>query len=388
MKNRTILAAALAAVLCLSISAADAAKNVILMIGDGMGFEHVKAGGYYLSGAAGSLAFEPYYLGAVKTRSLDSSVTDSAAAATALATGYKTNNNVVGQSPTGVIYQSILEKARAMNKRAGLVTTDAITGATPAGFGAHEASRTSYINIGNDYLYGSRPELILGGGNPALGSTYFSAAQVTAAQGLGYQVAYDAAQMNALNPAGKSLGLFASGRLTYEHDRAPSSTQPHLSQMAAFALAAMEQDPDGFFLMIEGANIDPAAHSNNIADTTLEVVEFNNTFNTVMNWMSGRSDTLLIVTGDHETGGLTAANNGAGAIPGASWTSTSHTGANVPLYALGPGSGFFSQYMAGGVCDNTDVFRVMDKALIPEPGAFAALLTGTGCLGLCLLKRR
>lgn len=357
MKKFLVVLAVL--MLCLSATGAHAAKNVILMIGDGMGFEHVKAGSYYLSGTAGNLCFEPYYKCSMTTHSLNSSITDSAAAATALATGYKTNNGVIGQSPSGVVYQSILEKAKSLYKRAGLVTTDAITGATPAGFGAHEPSRNNYINIGDDYLYGSQPELIFGGGNPALGSTYFNASQVTAAQGLGYQLAYNHQQMSALNPSGKALGLFASGRLTYEHDRAPSNTEPHLSQMTTFALNAMEQDPDGFFLMIEGANIDPAAHSNNIADVTFDVVEFHNAVQIVLNWMSGRNDTLLIVTADHETGGLTAINNGVGVIPGATWTSTSHTAAKVPLYATGPGSEYFDQYAAIGFCDNTNLFNAM-----------------------------
>ena len=368
--------------MCSATANAGPAKNVILMIGDGMSYEQVKAGSYYLSGATGNLSFEPYYKCGVTTYSANASVTDSAAAATAIATGYKVDNGVISQSPTGNPYQTILEKAKALGKRTGLVTTVPITHATPAAFGAHEASRNNYINIGNDYLNSSRPEMILGGGDPARGgSSYFSSSQVTTAQSLGYQVAYDYSQMSAWDPASvnRALGLFAGTYLTYEYDRQPSNTEPHLSQMTAKALAIANSDPDGFFLMIEGGMIDQAAHSNHIGKTTREVVEFHNSVQTVLSWMQGRSDTLLIVTGDHETGGLTVTNQGAGNYPTASWTTTNHTATNVPLYITGANANLIDSYIQGGVADNTDVFKVMDAALvIPEPSSLLVFACGLG----------
>lgn len=388
--KRAILVIAALLVLCLFAGNAEAAKNVIIMIGDGMGANHVKAGSYYLSGSTGNLSFDPYYKCTVTTRSLNSSITDSAAAATAIATGYKTNNGVIGQSPSGTPYQSILELAKAQGKRTGLVTVDPITGATPAGFGAHESSRNNYINIGSDYLNGSQPELIFGGGNPAMGgSSYFSASQVTTAQSQGYQLVSDTAQMDALDPAttGKALGLFAGTEMTREHNRTPDSTQPHLSQMAAKALGIMEQDPDGFFMMIEGANIDHSAHDNNIQDVTHEVVEFHNTVQAVLDWMQGRDDTMLIVTADHETGGLSVTSNGAGNYATATWSTTGHTGTNVNLYTTGWGASLFNRYMVGGVIDNTDIYKVMNTAVIPEPGAITAVFTGLACLA-GLARRR
>jgi alkaline phosphatase len=343
------------------------AKNVILMIGDGMGPEHVQAGSYYLTGGTGRLAFEPYYKCAVTTGSL-TGVTDSAAAATALATGHKTNNGIVGQSPGGTIYQSILEYAGGLGKRTGLVTTDAITGATPAGFGAHQGYRTEYLSIGNDYLNDSRPNVMFGGGDPAGGRGYFSASQVTTAQGLGYQVVYNNSQMSALSPsASRALGLFAAARLTLEVNRIPSNPEPHLTQMALKALDIVSQSPNGFFLMIEGANIDETAHDNSISGVTREVVEFHNATEAVLNWMSSRNDTLLIVTADHETGGLDVSWGAQGTYPPATWSSTSHTGANVPLYAIGAGSSMVDQFISGGVMDNTQVFSFMHTALDNEP---------------------
>jgi alkaline phosphatase len=184
--RRPLLILAALLIACQFSAGAYAAKNIILMIGDGMGPDHIKAGSYYLTGAAGNLCFEPYYKCSVTTRSLNSSITDSAAAATAMATGHKTNNGIISQSPTGTQYQTILELAKTQGKRTGLVTVDPITGATPAGFGAHEPSRNNYINIGNDYLNSAQPEVIFGGGDPARGgSSYFNSTQVTAAQSQG-----------------------------------------------------------------------------------------------------------------------------------------------------------------------------------------------------------
>lgn len=360
-----------AALLCvLAVGPVCAAKNIIIAIGDGMGFQHVDAGRYYLGGAGGVLCFQPYYKCPVKTNSL-SGTTDSAAAATALATGYKVTNGVISQSPGGQPYETILETAKAMGKRTGLLTTVPITHATPAGFGAHEPSRDNYINIGNDYLYGSTPNLIFGGGDPNRGgSGYFSSSQVTAAIGLGYQVVYNYSQMDALNPAtvSRAIGLYAGGDMTYEYDRQPSNTEPHLSQMVSKALQMLPLEPNGFFLMIEGGMIDHAAHNNDINRTTREVVEFHNSVQVVLNWLQGRTDTLFIVTADHETGGLTAYNQGAGNYPTATWTSGGHTSANVPLYILGPDSYLVDRYISGGTVELIDIYKTMKASItLPQP---------------------
>jgi len=359
------------------------------MIGDGMGHQQVDAGSYYKTGAAGNLCFEPFYKCNVTTRSLNSTITDSAAAASALATGHKVNNLTISQAPDGTVYQTILEQAAAMGKRTGLVTTDPITRATPAAFAAHDPDRNNYIAIGNDYLNSSRPDVMLGGGGTATGgSSYFSTGQIEAAKGLGYQTVYTSTQLDALDSkTNRVLGLFSTNEMTYEHDRATNTTEPHLSQMTDKALSLMDTDPDGFFLMIEGAKIDYGAHANDIARTTDEVVEFNNAVQTVLNWMTGRTDTLLIVTADHETGGLTATNNGQGVYSTASWTSTDHTAANVPFYITGANSDLIDRYITGGVVDNTDVYKVMNTACaVPEPSATALLPALIA--GLTMLRRK
>lgn len=392
--SRCCLVAVVLVVLGLIVSPALGAKNIILMIGDGMGFGQVNAGSYYVGGASGKLCFQPYYKCAVTTSCLDSGVhpiTDSAAAASAIATGHKVNYLAVSRSPSGVGYTTILEEAKAMGKRTGLVGTDPITRATPAAFAAHDADRNNLIAIGDDFLNSSLPNVLLGGGGTAAGgSAYFSTAQIATAQALGYQTAYTKAQMDALSPtADRVLGLFTTNEMTYEYDRPANTTEPHLSEMTVKALSLLDTDPDGFFVMIEGAKIDYGGHARDIARTTGEVVEFNNSVQAVLNWMQGRTDTLLIVTADHETGGLTATNRGKGTYPGASWAGTDHTAANVPLYAYGAGSGLVNGYMHSGVIDNTDVFRIMhDAYAVPEPTGVIVLLCGLAGTRLCRRRPR
>ncbi len=324
-------------------------RCVIFFIGDGMGPEQVKAGSFYAFGSAGQLIFESFpYQGQLTTYSADNAVTDSAAAGTALATGTKVNNYVVSMAYPGDGHEleTLLERLKSHGKRTGLVTTTYITHATPATFGAHEPTRDNYAQIAGDMLNQTRPNVLLGGGANGMSAD--------SAQAAGYTVVTDAAGMLALDDTAVSMvsGQFGSTYLPYEYDGLGS--YPHLSQMTATALDILEEDPDGFFLMVEGGLIDQACHSNDIARSTLEAVELHNAVNTALTWAQGRTDTLILVAADHETGGLTAYNNGVNQIPGATWTTTGHTATNVPVYAWGQNAD-----LIGGVMDNTDMVEVV-----------------------------
>jgi alkaline phosphatase len=283
--------------LALAGGAAAMPSSVILFIGDGMGAGQVAAAGLY---AGGALSFEAFpYQGQVTTYSASSAITDSAAAATAMATGRKVNNGVISTAipGDGAELRTVLEKAADAGKSTGLVTTTSITHATPAAFAAHEPSRSNNAQIAQDYLTQTQPNVLLGGNGFMSGAT-----------AAGYTVVSDAAGLQALDTDNTTFvsGQFAGGDMTYELDRAPTTTQPHLSDMTAVALDMLDNDPDGFFLMVEGGRIDHAAHANDIERTVQEVLEFSRAVETAMDWIatSAALETLVLVTADHETGGL------------------------------------------------------------------------------------
>ncbi len=327
----------------------DPPQNVIMLIGDGMGFEQVRAAGMYLNGIEGTLSFEMLpYQADMTTYSANSSVTDSAAAATAMATGVKVNNGVVSVAipGDGSELETLLEYMRDKGKSIGLVTTTYMTHATPASFGAHDSSRNNTSAIATDYLNQTLPNVLFGGGGNGL--------DFSNAQSVGYTVVTDASEMLALNTAlvNMASGQFGIGHMPFELDGL--GDLPHLSEMTEIALDILDNDPDGFFLMVEGGRIDHAGHSNDIQRNVHETIEFSYAVQKVIDWAAGRMDTLILVTADHETGGLTViANNGAGHYPTVSWSTGSHTGVTVPLYAWGVNA----ELILGGI-DNTELFAI------------------------------
>jgi len=363
-------------------------KNVILMIGDGMGFEQVKAASLYAYGDVNSLPFEKYYRGEMMTHSENSYLdkihaTDSAAAGTAMATGQKVNNNVISQK-SGKPIKTILEHLQEQSKATGLVTTVPITHATPAVFAAHTRHRNRYRDIANDYLNQTRPNILFG-------AYYANGKGMTEnkAKQAGYTVVKTREQMQHVvehidQDSTEEVfiaGLFSPDEMPWEYDYyypcknpllRPGSGQvsqvrkndtptydtvPHLSEMTAAALNMLDNDSNGFFLMVEGGMIDWAGHDNIIEDNIFETLEFARAFQVVLNWAGDREDTLIIVTADHECGGLKVVKSlRKGLIPEVLWASKDHTGLNVPVYAIGPGAKEFV-----GVIDNTEIFTIIMK---------------------------
>ena len=313
------------------------ARNVILLIGDGMGPEQVKAGGLYRNGAAGSLSFESFpYQAQMTTHQANGGVTNSAAAATAMATGVKVKNLTISQRipGSGEDLYTLLELARDQGRATGLVTTSTLTDATPAAFAAHTDDRQNRGKIAADYLQRARPNVLLGGGGNGL--------TPAAAQAAGCQVVLTAAEMDALvsgTPAGRVpscvTGLFGEAPMPYEYDGL--GDLPHLSRMAAAALDLLDDDPDGMFLMIEGGLIDHAAHLNDVERMVREVAEFSDTVQLVREWAESHPDTLIFVLADHETGGLRVLDGrGQGSAPQVSWSTSGHTSTPVNVYLWSP----------------------------------------------------
>ncbi|MFW2389747.1 MAG: alkaline phosphatase [Polyangiales bacterium] len=335
-------------------------RNVILMIGDGMGPEHELAAGCYLFGpthgtSGNQLVFETLPVqGQMTTQSANSEITDSAAAATAMATGHKVANTVVSMANPGDerdLY-TLLECFADQGRATGMVTTTQMTHATPACFGAHQPVRYLQDEIASDYLEESRPNLLFGG------ATYMTPELATDA---GYEVATTRAELGALPGDTEFVsGQFAPSHLPYEYDASqadadPYEVIPHLHEMVSDALGRLEDHPEGFFLLVEGGRIDHAGHENNIGRNVLETVAFDEAVEAVLSWADGRDDTLVVVTADHETGGLDLVEcTSAGVLPTVTWSTPDHTGVPVNTHAWGKNSERF-----GGTIDNTDFFTAI-----------------------------
>ncbi len=359
---------------CGAVTAWAAVTNIVLMIGDGMGKEHVRAASFYVHGREGALFLDSLpHRGEVVTTpayrippgsdlvGTPPKVTDSAAAATAMATGRKVFNGVLSRAlpGDGSPLETIAERFAREGRRVGIVTTAHLTDATPSAFVAHVTNRGESATIARYYLAATNLAVVLGGPdrNPKVPLRPGPAAEAS------WTVVTNREQLLAAvsNPPPRLLGLFGDGGpMCYEYDHAHTTRRdyqriPHLSEMAMAAARIVEQGSAGFFLMIEGANIDKASHANHLERAVYETVEFDRTVRAVVEWATARGDTLVIVTADHETGGLRViAGRGPGSMPEVVWSSRGHTGANVSIWAVGPGA-----ERIGGTWDNTDIWRFM-----------------------------
>ncbi|OGG01068.1 MAG: hypothetical protein A3F83_16980 [Candidatus Glassbacteria bacterium RIFCSPLOWO2_12_FULL_58_11] len=324
-------------------------KNIILMIGDGMGFEAVTAARIAALGRGIGLAFDRMpVIGQSVTYSLnDDLITDSAAGATALASGLKTLNGRIGEDREGRKTKTILELAKELGKSAGIVVTCEATHATPACFASHVKERNNYweiarqmsqapldVLLGGGYGYflaGSRKESFRDDELDLLGEMQKRGAVVTTKipefRGLD------------LSRVDKLVGLFAPSHLPPAGKREIS-----LPEMTQAALKILSRNPKGFFLMIEGSQIDWAGHANNLQYSVEETLDFDQCLQTVLDFAGKDGKTLVIVTADHETGGLSlnSADEGKKTLT-AGWTQGDHTANVVPLLAFGPNAAAFGR---------------------------------------------
>jgi alkaline phosphatase len=371
-------------------SSLPAADNVILFIGDGMGQQQVRAGRAYVNGNTSLLLqFEGLgYTAEEVTLLPGGGITDSATAGTALATGYQhPSSGIISMGANNSIKTTILDLAKSKGKLTGIITTDDIGGATPGAFGAHDLDRNQMASIRADYLrydtlYGhaaSLPTLILGGGynDPALVSgTSYSYVGLAESLGYGFVSTYSAMQ----GAGFPLLGLFGTSwaPMTGMLYRSGSSPQPTLSQMVTRSLNLL-QNINGFFIIVEGANIDKFCH-NNDKYFVGEVAELNAAVAEAVAWRQNHPEqnTLIFVTADHETGGVTVPDQTItpGSIPALSFGSTGHTGANVPAFATWPPS------IQGQVLDNTETFYILQDYLNYSQGGQPPVVTGLTISGV------
>jgi len=386
----------------------ETADNVILLIGDGMGFPQmtlarIEKGGENLSeyGSAELSMDGMQSVGYVSTYSANSFVTDSAPAATAIATGSKTNNGVIGQDATAVQGEkdgknltTILEMAEKAGLAAGLVTTTRITHATPAAFYAHVDNRDNESEIA-DQLLQSQVDVILGGGwqyfvgrnetDPAgnAGKRDDDKNLLSQFESQGYAAVYNGSAFQKIEAekTKKLLGLFDSSHMLYELERRSSpQAEPSLADMTEKAISILSRNPKGFFLMVEGGRIDHACHERNLSKTVADTLAFDEAVNASLNFASHDNRTLVIVSADHECGGLvlqpenldvyeegsidpifasgTAKSQGPRYDFITEMEEATHTAVDVPIMAFGPGA----EKVSHGRLDNTQIFQMMKEA--------------------------
>lgn len=347
MKNRKLIAMLIAMLCCLcllfvacndtpnnptpppdddpsvGIAIGSEVKNVIIIIGDGMGFNHIES--TKLQYDIDNFAFEPNFLTPVATRSKSHPVTDSAAAATAMATGTKTNNNNVSML-AGQPLKNIMEIAKENGKKTGVVTTDNLFGATPAAFSAHSRDRhydeeivRSQAQVGVDLLVGQKPDE-----DEDLYST-------TCKQDFidnGYAFASTVEELTQ-NPKDQKVvanidGMRSKYNDTLDYEKAD------FQDIISYTLDYLDND-NGFCLMIEHAHVDKCSHSNDLYGAMCEVRALADTVEQVYAFCQDRNDTAVLITADHETGGLQLANSKE-ELTNDRYTTKNHTAADVPLY--------------------------------------------------------
>jgi alkaline phosphatase len=421
--------------------------NIILMISDGCGYNCFDLASLYQYGRTGEQVYESFPVRlAVSTHSASSvpydpqkawasfdfvlsDPTDSAAAATAMATGVKTNDDMVGRSPDGIRLTSIIELAETLGKKTGTVTSVPYCHATPASFLAHAESRYDYEDIARQIIRQSPADVVMGcghpffdrSGRPSEEPSFRYVGDRETWEGLIHgDVGADADRdgipdswtviqtgdafrdliggptpdrVFGIAPIYRTLQQEREGEEQASPFEVPLvETVPALSEMALAALNVLDDDPDGFFLMIEGGAVDWACEDNQTGRLIEEQISFNRAVEVVVEWIESHSrweDTLLIVTSDHETGYITGpgsgieppdvdiaktwkplVNKGQGIVPGMEWHHDYHTNSLVPLFAKGYGSERFATLadetdpVRGFYCDNTEIGLLMIELLM------------------------
>ncbi len=325
--------------------------NIILLIGDGMGLAHIHAGLTSNKGTLNILQFK--HIGFSRTQSASNYVTDSGAGGTAISTGNKTYNGAIGLNADSFPCKTILEYAEINGLATGLVSTSAITHATPASFIAHNKSRHNYEEIALDFLK-TEIDVFIGGGRDYFVMRKDRKDLVSELRRRKYQVIYSADSLNLFH-SGKLAALTApEHNLTIREGRGDM-----LKNGTQTAIDILDNNSKGFFLMVEGSMIDFGAHNNDGVMVAQEMVDFDKAIGVALDYAKTHENTLVIVTADHETGGLSITNGNftEGTVMTVFGT-TSHTGIMVPVFAYGPGSENFQ-----GFQENTDLFKKMMSLL-------------------------
>ncbi len=320
-------------------------RNIILFIGDGMGTAQVYGA---MTASDHKLNLETFpFTGFSETYSSDNYITDSGAGGTAISCGIKTKNGMIGMSPDSVPVNSILEIAHKNGLATGIVVTSSVTDATPASFVAHNINRGFYESIAKAYLNGTI-DVFIGGGEGNFRDRIDSLNLTTELKKQGFDVEFNLDSLK-LSGSAKIAGLLAKGDMPAVRDGRAGM----LSEMTGKAIETLSRNKDGFFLMVEGSLIDKNAHVKNLPAALSEVIDMDDAIGVAKTFADVNKQTLIVVTADHETGGLALVSGDFQnhLVTGTFIESGSHTGVMVPIFSYGPGAKEFS-----GIHNNTFFF--------------------------------
>ena len=329
--------------------ASKKAKNVIVLIGDGMGPAQVYS---LILTSQEETAFERFpYSGFSITKSASNEITDSAAGGTAIAVGKKTKNNMVGMTPDSIPVPSMLEMFAERGKKTGVVVTCSVTHATPADFIAHNIARGNNEEIALEIANKPILNVLFGGGKKYFTERKDGLDLISKMWDNGWNI-YDSLSQIEDNSA-RTMVLTCRKHMVKAPERGN-----FLPEATAKAIEMLDNE-NGFFLMIEGSQIDFACHDNDSTTLVEEMKDFNNTLNVVLDFAEKDGNTLVVVTADHETGGLTFVDpQGKYTRTDFKWSTGSHSAIFVPVFSFGPGAEKFS-----GIMDNTEIIsKIMEIA--------------------------
>lgn len=329
-------------------------RNMILMIGDGMGVAQVTTGRIYRH----PMHLERFgIMGLITTYSKNRFTTDSAASGTALATGYKTDNGIISMSPQGEVYPTIAERAKELGKSAGVVATTGITHATPAVFISHVKSREMQDVIAEQIADGPWDVLFGAGWGYFVPQSVKGSLRTDDKNPLDIlkskmQVALTPEEFRAL----KDRRAAAMLERTNYFPKASEGFEITLEMMTRKALDILSNNNKGFFLMVEGSQIDWGGHENDMEYIRDEVLAFDDAVGAVLDFAEEDKNTLVIVTADHETGGMALLSGDfeKHELVGYHFATKGHSGVMVPVFSFGPSAQLF-----GGMQDNTDIGKKM-----------------------------
>ncbi|MDC1068553.1 alkaline phosphatase [Candidatus Kapabacteria bacterium] len=324
-------------------------KNIILLIGDGMGISQVSSAIYYKKSKSNFERFP--IVGLSKTSSSSHKITDSGAGATAISIGEKSYNGSIGVASDSLEKELITKFAKDLGKKIGIISTSAITHATPASFYSHSKSRSNAEEIAqqiNNYSF----DFFAGGGLQYFRNRSDSVNLLDILKDDGYYIDTNELQMT---KSKKAIFLLAD-------DGMPKISEGRSQFLKNASLQAIEhlKNDNGLFLMIEGSQIDWGGHANDSEYLISELIDFDNTMGSVLDWAEKDGETLVIVTADHETGGFTLSANPNKDYNNISptFSTSGHSGAMVGVFAYGPGAEKFS-----GIYENTQIHHKMKMLL-------------------------